>query len=341
LKLRFGAYSLPGYHPDTDGSQGHFMRNLLDLLAQSEPLGFDAIWLNEHHFHAFGGMAPSLPVMLAALAQRTRRVTLGTSVIVLPLHNPIHVAEQMMMLDLMSHGRVQLGVGRGTLIADYIDMGVPAEDAQGRVIDGLELVLKAWSGERFSHHGPHYHVEHLTVWPSGEQRPHPPVWISCSKTASSFEWTGQRGYNLLTVAFPQPVATLAGLTKLYRDAWNEAGHQGSWRTGTLFHIVVAEDGGRARKLARGAFERFRAELLASRRPGGPDPPLAPFDPDELIAQGRMLAGNPREIAATLAHMQREIGFTDAILMFQLGGLSFDLARESMALFAAEVMPAFR
>jgi len=347
--LQFGAYALPSYHAETDGSQGQFMRKLVDLLASAEPLGFDAIWANEHHFHPWGGMMPSLPILLAALAQRTRHVTLGTSIVVLPLHNPIEIAEQMMMLDLMSNGRVQLGIGRGSHPYDYEALGVPLETAQEQMVEGLQIILKAWSGARFSHDGRFHRVEDLQVWPPGQQRPHPPVWISCSANPRSFEWTGRQGYNLLSLAFPHPVSHLAELTRIYRDAWADSGRDpAACQIGTLYHIVVAENGARARDLARGALDRFFSELRDARsmhlRPDSPPPPPGFADNLDIAAMiegGRMLAGSPEEVADTLRYTQSEIGFTQPILMFQLGGLSFDAAHESIQLFAGEVIPRLR
>src|SRR5262249_54659524 len=119
MSLKFGHFCLPTYFPEVDGSVGAFMRRWIDLLACSEELGFDSVWANEHHFDPYGGIIPSTPIMLAALAQRTRRVRLGTSVVVLPLHNPVEVAEQLAMVDLMSQGRVEFGLGRGFVVADY------------------------------------------------------------------------------------------------------------------------------------------------------------------------------------------------------------------------------
>src|SRR5579872_7154012 len=180
--MRFGHFCLPTYFADVDGSVGDFMRRFVDFLVESEALGFDSLWANEHHFDAYGGLIPSPPILLSALAQRTKRARLGTSIIVLPLHNPLEIAEQMAMIDLMSNGRVELGVGRGFVAYDYDRLGVSRDDSQDRMREGLELILKAWSGEPFTHHGKFYRYENLTVWPRPQQRPHPPVWISCSQT---------------------------------------------------------------------------------------------------------------------------------------------------------------
>lgn len=343
--LSFGAYALPSYHPDSDPPQGVFMRRLLDLLASAEPLGFQEIWLNEHHFDQWGGMLPAPPMLLAALSQRTRHVRLGTSISVLGLHHPLEVAEQMAMLDLMSHGRVDFGVGRGSEPFDYEAFGFNFEDAQERTLEGLEVILAAWRGEHVVHNGKHFSIPRVQVWPQPEQRPTPPIWVSCLNNPASFESTARNGYNLLTLGFPTPVPKFAELTRLYRDTWTRAGHNEPYKIGVLYHTVIAESGPRARELATNAFTRFLAQLRESRqRPTRyVEPPRAgqlitDQDVPRLMDEGRLIAGNPRDVADILSQLQREVGFTDVNFMFQLGGLSFETAEESMQLFAREVMP---
>ena len=191
--MKFGHFCLPTFFPDVDGNVGLLMRRWLDLLGESEALGFDSLWANEHHFDPYGGIIPSPPTILAALSQRTKHARLGTSIVVLPLHSPIEVAEQLAMVDLMSGGRVEFGIGRGFVEFDYDRLGVPREDSQARMREQLEIILKAWSGEPFTHKGRFYTYENLEVWPRPEQRPHPPIWLSCSRTPSSFEWAGADG----------------------------------------------------------------------------------------------------------------------------------------------------
>ena len=117
--MKFGHFCLPTYFPDVDGDAGLLMRRWIDLLADSETLGFDSLWANEHHFDSYGGLIPSPATFLAALSQRTSHVRLGTSIVVLPLNNPIAIAEQLAMVDLMSGGRLEFGIGRGFVDFDY------------------------------------------------------------------------------------------------------------------------------------------------------------------------------------------------------------------------------
>ena len=142
--MKFAAYAMPSFDESFGLTQGEFLRRTLDQLVSAEALGYDSVWVNEHHFHRYGGLMPSVSTMLAAIAQRTTKVRLGTSVVVLPLHHPLEVAEQLAMVDLLSNGRVEFGVGRGFVAHDYEVMGVTYGDAQDR----LKESLARYSGRR-------------------------------------------------------------------------------------------------------------------------------------------------------------------------------------------------
>ena len=336
--LKFAAYALPSYYADSDPSQGEYFRRLLDLLASAEPLGFDAIWLNEHHFTPWGGLLSSPPMALAALSQRTSHIRLGTSVSVVALHHPIALAEQLATLDLMSGGRLDVGVGRGSAPFDHEVFGLPYPEAQSRTLEGLEVMLKAWRGESFSHAGQHFQIPAVEVWPAPEQQPHPPIWFSCSSSSESFEWTGRQGYNLLTIGFVKPVPKFAELTRAYRDAYRGPRPQIT----TLYQAVICERGDQARELALHGIRRYLGQMQQSlslssapRRPTVEDLVV-----ERLVDEGRLLAGTPDEVASMLECLQEQIGFTQVAIQFQFGGLTHQQASESMHLCAAEVMPRF-
>src|SRR5579884_3776454 len=303
-QLTFGAYSLPSYHAESDPAQGVFMRRLIDLLAAAEPLGFDSVWINEHHFDSWGGMMSAPAMALTAVSQRTRRIRLGTSIAVLGLHHPLETAEHMASLDLLSGGRLDFGVGRGSEAFDYEGFGLDYAEAQARTTEALDVILEAWTKPRVSHAGTYYQIPEVEVWPRPEQRPHPPVWVSCSTSPASFEWTARRGYNLLSLGFPRPVPDFAGLVRVYRDAWRDSGRDArDYQIGTLYHTVVAEKSERARQLAVESFTRFLAGLRASaaRPTSRPQPPrlssaIGQLDVAALVDQARLIAGNPQEVA---------------------------------------------
>jgi natural product biosynthesis luciferase-like monooxygenase protein len=350
--MEFAVFALPTYYADRDGDQRTFMHRTIDFLVLAEALGFDSVWANEHHFHPFGGMIPAPAVMLAALSQRTSRVRLGTSVAVLPLHNPLEIAEQFAMVDLMSGGRLEFGAGRGFVAYDFEVHGVPIEEGQDRMLESLDIIVKAWSGEKFSHHGKFFHYEGVEIWPRPAQRPHPPVWIAATANPSSFETVGRRGHDLLSVAYLRPMEDLGRLTKIYRDARAAAGFDmPSTRIATHYQVVISEDRAEARQLAHDALVRYmqlsiiaqsnaksfvirpESRALAERGEG--------VDIDKLVAEGRVLAGTPDDVVAILERARTEIGLTSVDCTFTFGGLTQEQAERSMRLMAAEVFPRLR
>src|SRR5688572_21538137 len=207
--MRFGIFSLPTYFPEVDGSLTDFYRHVLSLLVDSEELGFDVAWCNEHHFHPYGGMIPLPAVLLAAVAARTSRIRLGTSVALVALHHPLQTAEAYAMLDQISEGRLELGIGRGFMKYDYDTLGVPWDEGQERVYEYVDILRAAWSQQPFSFSGRFYQFQDVGVWPRPCQQPHPPIWAAASRNPASFERWGAHGYNLLTVAQHFPLERLA------------------------------------------------------------------------------------------------------------------------------------
>jgi natural product biosynthesis luciferase-like monooxygenase protein len=347
--VRFGHFCLPTYFAGRDLPQEAYMRRLVDFFASSEDLGFDALWANEHHFHPYGGLLPSPPIMLAALAQRTQRVLLGTSVMVLPLHDPIELAEQLAMVDLMSGGRVQLGFGRGFVVHDYEVLGRPYAVAQEQALEAVDVILKAWSGAPFTHQGKHYHYPvPLEVWPQPVQRPHPPVWMSATRDPTSFACAGERGYNLLSVAWVNTLSGLAALVERYRQGYASTGKDPCGaQVCTHYQVVVAPDGGQARDLARAALSSY-VTSLASARSQAQDAQLQALasktetdvDIVGVIEQGRVLAGTPEEVVDQLEVARAHIGMNVVDCNFFFGGIPFEMAQRSLRLFGERVIPRF-
>ncbi len=349
--MEFGHFCLPTYFADVNGSVGDFMRRFVDFLVASEDMGFNSLWANEHHFDAYGGIIPSPPILLSALAQRTKRVRLGTSVIVLPLHSPIEIAEQLAMIDLMSNGRVEFGVGRGFVHYDYERLGVPLDGAQDRMKEALAFILKGWQGGKVNHQGKYYRYSDLELWPQPQQRPHPPVWLSCSGTPASFEWAGQQGYSILTVAY-RGVEPLVKLNQLYRDSWEAAGHKkGGYRISSHYQVVLAEDGREAKDICARALHRYTGAITHTLDRARADQEYQAnsrqkinqelMDIDRMVEDCRVIAGTPEDAVRVLARAHDLMRFTSCDCTFYFGGITFAEAQRSQRLFASHVMPRLR
>jgi probable F420-dependent oxidoreductase len=176
--MQFGLYSSIANPPRGE----HLERSIDEVIAEAqlaEACGFDSCFFGEHHQDK-DGFLPSPLIVATAVAAHTSRLNVGTSVILLPLHHPVRVAEDVITLDLVSKGRVILGVGIGYQAADFRAFGVPMEDRAALFEESVEIVRKCWAGERFSHRGKHYVLEDVEIRPRPFQELGPPLWIGAS-----------------------------------------------------------------------------------------------------------------------------------------------------------------
>src|SRR3989475_9776000 len=217
--MKFGLYSSIPSPP----RGAHLDRCIDELIAEAqlaEASGFDSCFFGEHHQDG-DGFLPSPLIVATAVAARTQRLRVGTSVILLPLHHPVRVAEDAITLDLVSKGRVILGVGIGYQAADFRAFAVPMEHRLGLFEEGVEILRKCWTGEPFSFRGKHYTLERVQIRPRPFPRPAPPLWIGARGPAAA------RRAGLLADAFVgTPSTTLESAVRLveaYKAAAREAG----------------------------------------------------------------------------------------------------------------------
>src|SRR5262250_2617171 len=169
--MRFGFFDqLPCADSQSESQRYH------DILAQIElgdQLGFDTVWLGELHFGRSSSILACPLMILAAAAQRTKRIRLGTAVTLLPLHNPVKMAEDAATLDVLSDGRLEFGVGRGATPIYFAGYNVPQEESRERFEESLEVILRAWTSERLTYQGKYFRVQELSLAPRPVQKPYP------------------------------------------------------------------------------------------------------------------------------------------------------------------------
>lgn len=209
------------------------------MAEEAERMGVDSVWLAEYHFIPFSVL--SSPVMIAtAIASRTQRIRVGLGVLLLPLGNPIRIAEEIATLDHISRGRLDLGIGRGTFPEHHDAFLSPYPESRGRFEEYLEIILKAWSTEQFSFEGEHYRCYDLSVRPKPYQQPHPPIRVGIT-SAETFPIIGRMGYPVFVN--PSRVFALSDLSEhvdAYFKAWDEAGHPGGGNVGIRLPVYLAE-----------------------------------------------------------------------------------------------------
>lgn len=209
-----GAYEQP--EPDAERS-AQFATQLLQEAEQAERYGFDGVFVPERHARS-ECLFPAPLTLLAAIAARTQRVKLGSYVIMPSLYNPVHLAEEAAMIDLLSHGRLILGFGVGYHPRYFDHFGVPIKQREGRFEESLEVMRKAWTTTGPSaHHGRYYHYEAIHLTPKPYQRPHPPIWIGAFGP-KSIARAGRLGDLWAMAPFFDTIDTLKGQVEIYREA---------------------------------------------------------------------------------------------------------------------------
>ena len=296
---------------------------------RAEAAGFDSVWLGEHHNSTL--LYPAPLVGLAAIAGRTRRVRLGTGVLLLPLYNPVAVAEEAAMVDVISRGRLILGIGAGYAPEEFAAFGVSMKERGSRLDEAVPLIHRLWTEDNVSHEGRHYRIANASLRPRPVQRPRPPVWF-----AGWVEPALRRAGRLGDAWLGGPSATLdelAACVRMYREA-------GGGEVALMRYVFVAETLERARAIAGDAFIRaFEATYF--RWPH----PVVKRPPGELtiarLSEDRIILGDPASCVRQIERFQAELGMTHLVCRMSVTGIPADAANASMDLFTREIMLALK
>jgi probable F420-dependent oxidoreductase len=296
---------------------------------RAEAAGFDSVWLGEHHNSTL--LYPAPLVGLAAIAGRTRRVRLGTGVLLLPLYQPVAVAEEAAMVDVISRGRLILGIGAGYAPEEFAAFGVSMKERGSRLDEAVPLIHRLWTEDNVSHEGRHYRVANASLRPRPVQQPRPPMWF-----AGWVEPALRRAGRLGDAWLGGPSATLdelAACVRMYRDA-------GGGEAALMRYVFVAESLERARAIAGDAFIRafeatyFRWPHPVVKRPAG-------ALTIARLSEDRIILGDPASCIRQIERFQAELGMTHLVCRMSVTGIPADAAQASMDLFTREVMPALK
>ena len=336
-------------------SETEVIENTLRLWELADRLGYGTAWLVEHHLMPGLSHSTAPDLVLAAASQRTRRLRLGLGVVPLPYHHPLRVAQRVGMLDQLSGGRIDLGIGRGFSPREYATFGAAMGESRARVDAGLDALRQSFATGRITQDGPFHHLDDVPVMPRPVQQPHPPLWTA-AVSPESFTWAAEQGIGALAGPF-KPWQMIREDIRLYHEAWD---HERSDlahppRVGMTLGVLCLPDGKRARREAKPAFEWFYRHMFQQTLPvlerliEGYDYyrslgrfrhlVKAGINLKILDMLGMTLVGTPAECRERIENL-REAGVDQVLLAFGAGAVSHDLAEESMRCFADEVMPAF-
>jgi alkanesulfonate monooxygenase SsuD/methylene tetrahydromethanopterin reductase-like flavin-dependent oxidoreductase (luciferase family) len=317
-----------------------YFESRLKLIEAYDRGGFYCYHVAEHHSTPLG-IAGAPSVFLSAVAQRTKRLRLGTLVYTLPLVNPLRLLEEVCMLDQMSNGRLELGVGRGSSPYELAYFGVTAEASAVLYKEGYQVLMQGLQSKVIDFEGEHYRFKNVPVELECVQKPTPPVWYGLS-AAAAVPWTAENGINIVCNTAAKNVRPV---TDRYREIWAgtpRASREPHPKMAIGRHIVVAETREAALSCGKRGFDRWYASLQHLWRVHGNPMTHYPVPEDFMAAvdAGFLLVGTPDQVAESL---QREIetsGVNYVLTRFAFGNLTFDEELRSATLFAREVMPRF-
>ncbi|WP_167772660.1 LLM class flavin-dependent oxidoreductase [Ramlibacter henchirensis] len=335
--MKFGVFD----HVDRgDVPLAQHFDNRLRLAEFYDHNGFHAYHVAEHHGTPLG-MASSPSVFLAAVIQRTHRLRLGPLVYTLPLMNPLRLVEEVCMLDQMSHGRLELGVGRGSSPYELAYFGVTAEESGGLYKEAYEILMQGLQSKTINFEGKHYRFKDYPVVLECVQKPTPPIWYGLSAPAA-VPWTAENGVNIVCNG---PSSNIRPITDRYREVWAGTARSSARPLPLLGmgrHIVIAETRKDALAAGKRGFDRWYASLQHLWRVHGNPMKHYPIPEDFMAAldAGILLVGTADKVAEGL---QREIeiaGVNYVLTRFAFGNLSYEESLRSATIFAQEVMPRF-
>jgi len=334
----------------------------LRLFELAEALGYDTAWVAEHLFSTYG-IVTSTQVLAATLVQRLKRMRIGTAVVVVPFNHPLRTASDFALIDCLSHGRLNMGIGRAYQPHEFVGLGVSMAESREMFNEGIELILKAWTEEKITHKGKYWNVpEPVEVLPKPVQLPHPPIY-QATISPESFDQAAKHGWSLqLAAPFSYRTYREEWLTKLaaevrrYENKLVEHGHDPKrLERMMLLPFFVDTDAKRARETLRPHVEWFYNKVATHQQPtaagaglvrgyeftmgeGRRSRELGYLAFDRLVEFGACVVGDPKQCIDRLRQMREMLGVTEFVLWSNLGGMPSIRAEQSIRLAWEQIVP---
>ncbi len=328
--MRYSIFSVNDHHPRLPRTVPQLYAQVMAQCELAEALGYDTFFCAEHHFHEYG-VVPDPAVMLAALSQKTRTIRLGTAISILTFHDPRRIAETYSMLDLLSGGRLVLGVGSGYLAHEFVGYDRDPKEKRERFNENLELVRRLMAGESFAYQGRFSKSDKVVL----NVRPHegrvPPIYVAVLAREAAYH-VGRQGNRIFTVPYAscKDFADIGRMLEEYRRGRADAGLEADEddHVFTLHTYVARSDEEARREEAKAAYDLYVDTRLYAKK----------HIYEDILANGICLFGSVQTVADKLCRLH-EMGIRHVATMHNFGALAPERVERSMSLFAREVMPA--
>jgi len=351
--MRFGIYAEMQAAPEK--SHAELTWEILRQIEHADQVGFDVYSVIDHHFFPKFSISANPLAMFAAAAQRTSRIRFRTALLTIPLENPMRLAGMIGEADILTNGRLECGLGRGHAWL-FGPSDVPLEESKPRYMEAIEILIRAWTQDRFSFAGKHYNVQDVSVVPKPLQKPYPPLFTG-GTSDETYRMAGERGWGIFVPPL-LPYKVLEGPLKIYKQACFSQGHAPN--IVYIRPVYLDDDASVIRREVEMALHNFlafnaspieslrseakKAELRAKGYAfyaSGALESLTKLTYDEIVGQGIAFIGTPKQVIGQIRDLQAVEDIAELAIVSNFGGLDHWKSIKTQALFAQRVMPAFR
>lgn len=324
--MRLSFFTVQDHYPDRSRRVADIYADVIGLAEHADALGYDTFFSAEHHFHEYG-VVPNPAVLLAALAQRTRRLRLGSAIATLPFHNPINVAEAYAMVDVLSGGRLVLGVGSGYLKHEFSGYAIDGAEKRERFDEGLAILRRLLAGERVSVQGRFSRLDDVALNVLPVQSP-VPIYVAVLNKDALYH-VGKQGNDVMCVPYASVdrFEDVAAMVDSYQQGRGEAGIDPAATGLWTFHTHVAESEAACRREAETPFNLYVETRLYAKRQTY----------DDILRSGLALFGSVEQVADKIVRLHG-MGIRHIVALQNFGLMPQDRVRAAMELMAREVMP---
>ena len=349
--MEFGSFM--EFHVRPGRPEAEAFGESFDHVLQAEAQGLDGVWLAETHFAPERSLLSAPLIVASAIAGATKRLRIGTAVHLLPLGNPLRIAEEVATLDHVCNGRLEFGIGRSSAPGSYEGYGVFYGESKDRLFESLDVILAAFTQERFSHDGQFYHYDNVCLSPKPLQRPHPPVRVAAT-TDDSFAQLGEMGLPIFIGLRTSGVPKVREQVRVYKQAWNDAGHAAEPDISLRVPLYVAETEAAAMSSPEASFmrqfQRLGGQLASSVTAAGADQLESREERARLlgapdwpqVVRERVAVGTPAMVIDRINELREELSVNTIVGEFNAGErIPREQVASSLRLFCEQVIPAFR
>jgi alkanesulfonate monooxygenase SsuD/methylene tetrahydromethanopterin reductase-like flavin-dependent oxidoreductase (luciferase family) len=337
--------------PRENSTHSEMFRRQLEEVELVERIGIDQIWFFEHHLNPTGPV-PSPNLLIAAAARTTSRIRFASMVNILPFRHPLLVAEEAAMLDNMTDGRLDMGLGRGLRPPEFEAFGVDQQQSREMFLESFDIIRRVFADDMFEHRGKYWTVrKDAPLSPPLVQRPHPPFLVS-AQSEESLRWAAQ--HDIPFAQIDSLVEQAGRDATLYREVQRAHGHAPTPRLYLMREIYVADSDARARAEAQPwmlqhwqLWNRYTQFTRDGRMPDSYDfwrrqaPMLHAMNFDEIVAEDMVILGRPETVANAILRLVSQLDLMGLAMIFKLGAMPYDMVGRSMTFFGKEVMPRIR